>query len=205
MKKIIYVYDPMCSWCYGFRQTWQAIQAGMPEGVQIETRLGGLAPDDQQPMPDAMRDKLASTWHRIEELCQVPFDHSYWKQQPNPPRTTYIAGRAVRAAQSLGGDEMQMVRAIQDAYYQQGQNVWRAEVLIQLAEDLGLDRTKFSLALDSNAIRQAHEREVNATYAMGVQGYPSLVWQDGEQRGLLPIDYANPQTVLDVVNQLLSN
>ena len=25
------------------------------------------------------------------------------------------------------------------------------------------------------------------------------------QRGLLPIDYANPQTVLDIVNQLLSN
>ena len=205
MKKLIYAYDPMCSWCYGFRDTWAGIKAELPEQVVVELRLGGLAPDDDTPMSDDMRNKLSSTWHRIQDLCQVPFDHSYWKQQPNPPRTTYIAGRAVRAAQSLGVAEMDMVRAIQDAYYQQGRNVWQSEVLIQLAEDLGLDRTNFSIALQSDDIFQAHQAEVQATYELGIQGYPSLVWQDDSQVGLLPIDYGNPKSTLDIIQQLLSN
>ncbi|MGD2005884.1 MAG: DsbA family protein, partial [Pseudomonadales bacterium] len=118
MSTLIYVYDPMCSWCYGFHPTWKAILQGLPDGVTVQTRLGGLAPDSNTPMSDAMRDKLAATWHRIESTCQVSFDHGYWDQRPNPPRSTYIAGRAVRAAQSMGLAEWNMVEAIQDAYYQ---------------------------------------------------------------------------------------
>ena len=200
--KLIYVYDPMCSWCYGFRPTWQAIRAGLPEGISVETRLGGLAPDDDKPMNSLLRDKLAGTWKRIEKQCGVPFDHSYWNQEPNPPRTTYIAGRAVRAAEQMGVGEWQMVNAIQDAYYTQARNVWKADVLAQIAAEMGVDAEAFTTLLGSDELHASHDDEVNATYQMGVQGYPSLVFDDGEQLGLLPLDYGNPDYTLEVLRAL---
>ena len=200
MSTLIYVYDPMCSWCYGFRPTWKAILQGLPDGVTVQTRLGGLAPDSNTPMSDAMRDKLAATWHRIESMCQVSFDHAYWDQRPNPPRSTYIAGRAVRAAQSMGLAEWDMVEAIQDAYYQSRANVWDTQVLVEIAKKLGLDGDGFAAALEN--IRAQHELEVRATAQMGVTGYPSLVWEQAGELGLLPIDYGQAQTTLAVIRQL---
>jgi len=200
--RLIYVYDPLCSWCYGFRPTWQAIRAGLPEKISVETRLGGLAPDDDQPMPAHMSLKLAQTWRQIEKQCSVPFDHSYWDQVPNPPRTTYIAGRAVRAAEQLGIDEWQMVHAIQDAYYTQARNVWQAKVLTQIASQMGVNAEQFAALLNSDALRAQHEAEVNETYHMGVQGYPSLVFDDGQQLGLLPINYGDPGYTLGVLESL---
>ena len=200
MSTLIYVYDPMCSWCYGFRPTWKAILQGLPDGVTVQTRLGGLAPDSNTPMGDAMRDKLAATWHRIESMCQVSFDHGYWDQRPNPPRSTYIAGRAVRAAQSMGLAEWDMVEAIQNAYYQSRANVWDPKVLVEIAQNLGLEAEAFAAALE--AIRAQHEQEVRATAQMGVTGFPSLVWEHKGEVGLLPIDYGQAQTTLAVIRQL---
>ena len=42
---LYYVHDPMCSWCWGFRPTWLALQDQLPEGVRVQRLLGGLAPD----------------------------------------------------------------------------------------------------------------------------------------------------------------
>lgn len=200
--KLIYAYDPMCSWCYGFHPTWQGIRSRLPEGIEVEMRLGGLAPDDDQPMNGLMRDKLASIWHRIEKKCGVRFNHMYWDQSPNPPRTTYIAGRAIRAAEQLGVGEWQMLTAIQTAYYQQAKNVWQAQVLADIAAEQGVDRDQFVALLGSDAIRKAHQAEVDETYEMGIQGYPSLVFDDGEQLALLPIEYRNPDYTLTVISAL---
>ena len=130
----------MCSWCYGFRPTWKAILQGLPDGVTVQTRLGGLAPDSNTPMGDAMRDKLAATWHRIESMCQVSFDHGYWDQRPNPLAVpTLLAGGAGCSVDGLA--EWDMVEAIQNAYYQSRANVWDAKVLVEIAQNSGWKRT----------------------------------------------------------------
>ena len=52
---LTYVHDPMCSWCYAFRPVWEAIVAGLPDGVRVRRLLGDLAPDNDRPMPEELR------------------------------------------------------------------------------------------------------------------------------------------------------
>lgn len=202
MQKLIYVYDPMCSWCFGFAPTLKSIRQGLPASVQFDFLLGGLAPDSDVPMASAMADKLAQTWHRIESMCGVSFDHSYWQQTPLPPRSTYIAGRAVLAGVAQGQTTDTMLAAIQTAYYAQAKNVWDAAVLIEIAHSLGLDSQQF--ADDLEGIRPQHEQQLQRSMSMGVQGFPSLVWQDDQQMGLLPIDFGHPEATLNIIGQLTS-
>ena len=63
---LFYCYDPMCSWCWGFRPTWTALQKALAkridrEDLTIQPMLGGLAPDSDVPMPMEMRQKLEAT------------------------------------------------------------------------------------------------------------------------------------------------
>ena len=50
---LYYLHDPMCSWCWGYRPTWLKLKAALPHYVQVEYLLGGLAPDNDEPMPVA--------------------------------------------------------------------------------------------------------------------------------------------------------
>ena len=51
---LYYAHDPMCSWCWGFRPVWQSLRRQLPPAVRVVRLLGGLAPDNDEPMPEAM-------------------------------------------------------------------------------------------------------------------------------------------------------
>ena len=67
---LIYVHDPMCSWCFGFESTRAKLFAALDARIQVRRMVGGLAPDSDAPMPEAMRMGLQQTWRRIEEAAR---------------------------------------------------------------------------------------------------------------------------------------
>ena len=63
--KLYYVYDPMCSWCWGYAPTWNALQQKLTEFVDIHYCLGGLAEDSEQAMTLEMQNFLQQTWPAV--------------------------------------------------------------------------------------------------------------------------------------------
>ena len=53
--KLYYVYDPMCSWCWGYKPIWKEISEAISDEVEIIYVVGGLAPDSDVPMPEVMQ------------------------------------------------------------------------------------------------------------------------------------------------------
>jgi len=62
---LLYVYDPMCSWCWGYRSTWLTLQDKLSEQVDIKYLVGGLAEYSDVPMPENMQHILQRTWRKI--------------------------------------------------------------------------------------------------------------------------------------------
>ena len=99
---LYYVHDPMCSWCFGFEATRKKLFDALDDRIQIRRMLGGLAPDSETPMPEAMRLMLQQTWHRIEQTIPgTKFNFDFW-QDCVPRRSTYPANSAVLAAREQG-------------------------------------------------------------------------------------------------------
>ena len=59
---LYYVYDPMCSWCWGYRPTWLTLQKNLESIVEVTSLVGGLAEDSDVPMPEQMKGFLQQTW-----------------------------------------------------------------------------------------------------------------------------------------------
>ncbi|MCJ8272080.1 MAG: DsbA family protein, partial [Psychrosphaera sp.] len=91
---LYYVYDPMCSWCWGYRPAWQALKEQLEPVVDIQYRVGGLAPDSDLPMPADMQTFLQGVWHKINAQLGTQFNHDFWTHC-QPRRSTYPACRAV--------------------------------------------------------------------------------------------------------------
>jgi len=67
LMTLFYIMDPMCSWCYGFHPSINAIREKWPQ-LDIQYITGGLAPDSDEPMPIEMQNHLRSVWQQIEAV-----------------------------------------------------------------------------------------------------------------------------------------
>lgn len=172
---LIYVHDPMCSWCWGFENMRQKLFDAVADNMHVRRLLGGLAPDSDEPMPDTMRLMLQQTWQRVEQLTGQQFNFDFW-QKCKPRRSTFPANRAVIAAREQGAEfDQRMTERIQQAYYREARNPSDNATLIDLATDIGLDRKRFSESLDSESTHQQLQAEIQSARSIGVDSFPSLV------------------------------
>lgn len=203
--QLIYVHDPMCSWCYAFVPVLAKLRESLPPDVGFRRLLGGLARTTDQPMPFEMRECLQATWHRIEQSVPgTQFNHNFWTRCI-PKRSTWPACHAVIAARSLRrtADE-QMTQAIQRAYYREARNPSDRNVLIALAEEIRLDSTRFADRLEARGTHAELEAEMEEAKSLGVDSYPALVLLTGTSHWPIPIDYRDPAPMLETIQQLIT-
>ncbi len=172
---LCYVLDPMCSWCWAFQPSWKALQEQLPEQVSVRYVLGGLAPDSNVPMPEDMQQSIQEIWHSIERKTGAGFNYGFW-QKNTPRRSTYPACRAAIAAGRLRpGGLVEMIGAIQTAYYLNARNPSEVETLCDIAEETGFERAAFAAEIAAPEVEAAFQNNLLLTRKMGVQGFPTVI------------------------------
>ena len=199
---LFYVHDPMCSWCWGYRPVWLQLKQALNDIIQIEYVVGGLAPDTQQAMPLELQQTIQGYWKKIQNELGAEFNFDFW-QQCQPRRSTYPACRAVIAAK-MQGQEMQMVEAIQRAYYLRAMNPSNDEVLIALAQELELDVEQFCQAMSSAQLEQELQRQIEFVRQSPNRGFPGLLLQTENSLCEIPVDYKNAQATLRVIEKTIA-
>lgn len=201
-NKLYYVYDPMCSWCWGYKPVWQKVSQQLESKIEIQYVLGGLAPDSDQPMPEEMQRQIASYWKKIEDFLGTEFNYDFW-QKNTPRRSTYPSCRAVLAARKQGAEQA-MLSAIQHAYYLEARNPSDNEVLLSLAANIGLDAAKFAVDFFSAELNQEFLQELEFARRIGGNSFPSLFVANEQGIIELQVDYQSAETTIDQVEQILS-
>lgn len=202
---LYYVHDPMCSWCWGIRPALAELLAGLPAGVRVARLLGGLAPDSDEPMPAALRERLQQTWRRIQaRIPGTDFNFDFWTRCA-ARRSTWPACRAVIAARQQGPAlDVLMTAAIQRAYYLEARNPSERATLIDLAGEIGADRTAFAAALDAPQTRDALTDEIARARALGADVFPALVLVSGSgSRWRIPVQYTDANGMLETIRLAL--
>ena len=204
---LYYVYDPMCSWCWGYHHTWTKLQDLLSQQcdvtLQIQYVLGGLAPDTNEPMPEYLQEFLQQTWLRIHEQLGTEFNVDFWTKC-QPKRSTYPACRALLVAR-LQGLEKTMYQAIQQAYYLQAKNPSELTTLIELAEQIGIDPISFKHTIQSDSIELQLMDEIQMARQLPIQGFPSLVLKVNEQVHAIELDYLQAEITLKQIHLLLKS
>ena len=202
---LFYVHDPMCSWCWGFRKEWLKLKAALPPQIRLASHVGGLAPDSNEAMPEALQRDIQSAWRRIEQVIPgTKFNFDFWAKN-TPRRSTYPACRAVITAREMADMADEMTYAIQQAYYLQAQNPSDIDTLVNAAESIGLDAGAFRQRLQSDEIQYALQAELARVRELGVFSFPSLVLQIGDELHGVKLDYNSADNMLRDIRQQLEH
>jgi putative protein-disulfide isomerase len=199
-KRLYYIYDPMCSWCWGYKPVWNEIERALGPDIDVIYVLGGLAPDSDVPMPEEMQQQIASYWKKIEDLLGTTFNYDFWSQN-TPRRSTYPSCRAILAAREQNAEKA-MLEAIQHAYYLNAQNPSDNDILISLAEKIGIDVAKFKQDFLSPETHQGLVEEIGFARMLGGNGFPSLCVESSGALFDVPVDYKKAQTTIEIIRSI---
>lgn len=187
----------MCSWCWAFRPSLNALLAELPEQIDVIRLLGGLAVDSDEPMPDATKAYVQRNWQAIEQrVPETKFNYDFW-EYCQPRRSTYPACRAVIAARAQGKEfDKKMTLAIQQAYYLQARNPSDVSLLTELAVEIGLDKDKFNAGLLSAETDEILQKEINLSQQLGLNSFPGLLLDTGDKQIRIDPEYLNADIML---------
>ena len=191
----------MCSWCWGYKPTWQKLETALVNILPIEYRVGGLAADSDQLMSADMQLQLQGIWQNINNQLGTEFNFNFWREC-QPRRSTYPSCRAALIARSFN-KEPQMIDAIQQAYYLKAQNPSGEDVLIKLCEKIGLDLCLFTQQLHSKELKRRFDDELNFVRSLPIQGFPSLVLIHNNRAYPIAINYIDWQHTLSEIQSYL--
>lgn len=171
-----YFADPMCSWCWGFSPTIETVRETYRDRLKIALVLGGLR-HETAPMTTPQRNDILHHWHEVHERTGQAFRF----EQALPDGFVYDTEPACRAVAAVGSLDPEQVfplfKAIQSAFYTEGRDVTRPDVLADLAAGLGVDRTAFLQAFHSEAAHARTLAHFRQTRQAGVRGFPALILQ----------------------------
>jgi putative protein-disulfide isomerase len=199
---LYYAHDPMCSWCWAFRPCLLQLRENLPEQINWQNVLGGLAPDNDQLMPEQTRQMIQGHWQQIQSSIGTEFNFDFWTQC-QPRRDTYKACRAVIAAARQDAEEA-MIEAIQKAYYLRARNPSDPETLADLASELGLDRPLFVENFYSEQTEVELRRQFLLRDGLNVRSFPSLVLEHDSRFTVIHHDYQDFRVSLAEIQSCLA-
>lgn len=196
-REIIYVGDPMCSWCWGIAPQLDELQRRLPEaGFRVIT--GGLRPGpDARRIDDAMAAHLEHEWALIEQTTGQPFDHSTIGRR-DFLYDTEPSCRAVTLMRLFDAPKAwPLFKRIQKAFYAEGIVTTSPETLLPLAGEVGADVERLRTAFDSEEFRDAAWADFTVAREWGITSFPTVIARVGDQGHLLTIGYSNAAVMME--------
>ena len=182
-----YIYDPLCGWCYGAKPLVQAAQAVLP----VIAHGGGMMTGaNRQRVSPRLRDYVMPHDRRIAEYTGQPFGEAYFEGLLRDETAVFDSAppiAAVLAAQQIAGRGLELLGRLQSAHYMEGRRIADEAVLIELANDIGLEPEAFLSAFE-NADTDRHIKASRALLAsVGGHGFPTFALEQDGQFTLIDI------------------
>lgn len=203
--EIDYFTDPLCSWCWATEPKLKRLVEEYGDQLRIEYKMGGLL-ESWSVFYDALNDigkpaQVAPHWADVSQRSGMPIDEKLWIE--DPPDSTYPASIAVKAAQRQGevvGERY--LRRVREMALTECRNIERREVLVQAAQDVGLDMVRFKSDLSDPSTEQAFRDDMTEARSLGISGFPTLVFRGRNGHALVVGGYQPYEVYERVILQL---
>ena len=180
--KLIFVGDPMCSWCYGFGKELSELTARYPV-LPLEILVGGVRAGATDILDDNGKQFRLAHWARVEQNSGLPFNRPAFLARENFVYDTEPICRAVVTARHVApqADLLAVFRALQHAFYVDGldttDGLVLADVAVAALEKAGhaLSAAQFYRNWRAAATIEATQAEFAQVRALGVRSFPALL------------------------------
>lgn len=207
--KLIYVGDPMCSWCYGFGKDLAALMARVPD-LRVEIVVGGVRAGATDVLDEAGKRFRLQHWTRVHATSAVPFNREAFAAREGFVYDTEPVCRAVVAARRIAGNDglLNVFRAFQHAFYADGLDTTDGNVLTDIGVR-ALRATGVPVSVDEFFETWAADETIGETrrdfahaMALGATSFPTLLLEQDRHVHVVTAGYASVDELEYRLNRL---
>ncbi len=190
-EEIIYIGDPMCSWCWGISPELNALQRyGAEQGVPFALVMGGLRQGAGQQWDDEFKGFLRHHWEEVSQRSGQPFgyelfDKDSFDYDTEPACRGLVTARTIAPEKALSFYEL-----TQHYFYVQSKDPKEVGFYEPICAQLSIDYDVFSQMFDSDEMKQQTAEDFSQSRQWGVRAFPSVVYRKDDRLYLIAQGYA---------------
>jgi len=200
--KLIYVGDPMCSWCYGIANELDAVKDRYEGHLEFEIIMGGLRPYNTQTMTE-LKDFLSHHWQDVNKMSGQKFNYGILDSteityDTEPPSRATVIIRDI--APELTFEFFQLT---QEAFYLENKNMHLVSSYTSALKELNIDQGEFERAFHSEKYKTAIKKDFELSGEIGVRSFPTLLLFDGKTYHVIAQGFATQDEMIDRIDKLI--
>ena len=199
---LIYVGDPMCSWCYGFAPELAETIEQFGDKIQVRLVMGGLRPYNHEQI-NTMKDFLKEHWEHVNQASNQPFDYSIL-DDPDFVYDTEPPSRAVLAVRKLHPQvEYNFFQDVQELFYAKNKHTNVAENYYPLLDKYSIDKESFTEAFHSDELKQLTKADFEKASQLNIRGFPSILLLEDGKYTLVSNGYTKSKELISRIEKIM--
>lgn len=192
-KKIIYVGDPVCAWCFAFTDIFEKIRNQFKDQVDFSYIMGGLVIDKEICLDEKLKNILKKNWKQIEtktgkyiEACDIIDEAKKIPYKSDPACIGFACVKSV-------DEEMAYTfyKNLHKSFYEGLTDISTTENLCNLAVNSGMDESDFMDRFSKEKFKEIAFDDMAKARQLGVQAFPALVLMDESGTSVLNQGFKN--------------
>lgn len=205
MKKIVYIMDPQCGWCYGNSDNITTLQQTFEDKFEFELIVGGMWLGQNAPQGGTqLHSFLKQHGPQMSTTTGAKIGQAYYALGGNSAYTfsSLEPSAAIIAIKKLAPKQVfHFAKKVQEALLIEGKRLDKLEVYLPILEALSIEKEAFEEVWMSEENLIATRKEF--AYAKGLaSGFPTLIVQSSEKTQVLSSGYFSKEGMINTLNQL---
>lgn len=179
--EIVYIGDPMCSWCWGISPTVKQLQTYCDEqGYTFSIVVGGLRPGGGDPWNSQFKNFLRHHWEEIgqrtgQDFRFELFEKDHFNYDTEPSCRAVVAGEKLLEKKKDNNKSLYAFFAdIQKKFYVGNEDPSQDDFYRPICEDHGLSFDEFRQLFHAPETKQRTFEQFQRNRSWGIRGYPSF-------------------------------
>jgi len=191
--KLSYFTDALCVWAYISQVRIDELKANFKGAVEVEYRYFHVFGDVANKMDAAWKERGGLTAYRrhvsevVEQFGHVTLHEQTWKVDvPTSSMPAHLFLCATRYTELRkrceSGSSYRATKALREAFFRDGSDISRREVLFDIADAIELPVVEIDNALATGAAHAALAEDLELARVQSVVASPTLLFNEGRQR-----------------------
>lgn len=201
-QKLIYIGDPMCSWCYGIAPEMDSVLNHYGDKIDFELLTGGLRAHGTERM-SSLSEFLKHHWEDVAKASGQEFNYDILNQE-DFIYNTEPACRSVVVIRHLSPDkEWAFFHKVQNAFYKENHDTGQAETFAEIAHQIGVDSSEFNAAFNSEKFSKLVEEDFRRARRLNVNSFPTLLLETNGVITPIAEGYMKSDLIIQRIDKIL--
>ena len=205
---LIYVYDPLCGWCYGSHPVMEKLRDRFNNRISIDVKVGGLAVGDRAQTISEGFSYIKDGLQQVEKSTGIKFGRNFklLAEEGSYMYDSLPPCRAQKTMNEIAPDQaLSFAGTLQNAIFRDGKNLNEWSTYDELISDYNVDPDEFKTYFERDELKNELIDEFTWCQNHGANGFPTLLIQIEDEISIITRGYRPYDTVESHLHHLIRN